>query len=705
MDHTLSKKRLVHDMYFKTSIKYFVFIGVYLLYAMCHGEQWTPSEMLGVKSFKDIQLSPDNQSVLFVMTEIFKEGEQEEYRSRIYRKAVSDQKPPQAVTQVDSSATKPKWSPDGKWIAFLSNRSGVATLYLINPQGGEAFAAFSSKKDVQTFSWSPDSSKIAFVMGDEKRWGKGHHPKSTPYVYGEDPTVNRLWMIEIGDVIGEPKALTPDEYHVRGVTDRTAVEDFDWSPDGKEITFAFSPSSSMDILYLESSLATVNLSSGNIEPWEKHAQYQALPRYSPDGQWVAYLANENNASDHAYTFNRRIHVRASRGGPWKQLAPTFNEGPFIFFASHLGWTSDGQNILFFEPKGTKFHLAKVPLDGSAAHDVVTGDWFFKDPSLSYDRSMLGFVGQSPNQPPEVYVASLETFKPVQISDANNKFLKFPDIQTEHISWKSDDGLNIEALLTFPLDYQMGKSYPLLLVIHGGPQAFFDETYLGSPSPYPLAAFAQKGFMILRPNPRGSCGYGKEFRWLNYNDWGGKDFDDLMAGVDMLIKNGMADPDRLGVMGWSYGGYMTARMITQTNRFKAASVGAGISNLVSLTGTTDVHRFLPDYMGSLSQNSELYHERSPVYYTANVETPCLIQHGDGDKRVPISQAYELYNGLKREGKQVTLIVYPGMDHALGSPKWMLDAMERNFAWFSDHLLFEQAHMLSEQAHESINRHGG
>jgi len=215
-------------------------------------------------------------------------------------------------------------------------------------------------------------------------------------------------------------------------------------------------------------------------------------------------------------------------------------------------------------------------------------------------------------------------------------------------------------------------------------AFFFESYVGNRYVYPLAAFAQEGVMILRPNPRGSCGYGADFRCGNYRDWGGKDYEDIMAGVDHLIAQGMADPARLGVMGWSYGGYMTGWIITQTDRFRAASMGAGVSNLVSMSGTMDLERFIPDFFGPFSKNQGLYETRSPLYHASSVNTPCLIQHGDSDSRVPVSQSYEFYRALKQEGKQVEFILYPGMSHHISDPLMVQDSMDRNLAWFKKHL---------------------
>lgn len=326
----------------------------------------------------------------------------------------------------------------------------------------------------------------------------------------------------------------------------------------------------------------------------------------------------------------------------------------------------------------------LPADGQTAIEIQTGDLFFKDPSLSPDRTMLAFVVQTPATPPEAFIAKLNDFIPIQVSSINASLLSYPITKTKIVSWLSKDGLEIEGLVTYPVNYVEGQKYPLLLVIHGGPMGFFDETFLGTPNPYPLASFAQAGFVVFRPNPRGSCGYGKNFRCANYHDWGGADFIDIMTGVDMLVDKGIVDSERLGVMGWSYGGYMTAWTITQTSRFKAASMGAGLCNLVSMNGTTELYSFLTDYLGNFPEARKLYEDRSPINFIGNVTTPCLIQHGTDDKRVPVSQAYEFYHALNRQGNDATLVLYPAMEHRLTDPKMQLEAMNRNLNWFQKYL---------------------
>ncbi len=272
----------------------------------------------------------------------------------------------------------------------------------------------------------------------------------------------------------------------------------------------------------------------------------------------------------------------------------------------------------------------------------------------------------------------------QVSNLNAPLLLYPETKTEVATWKSSDGQKIEGLLTYPTHYTPKQAYPLLVVIHGGPMAFFDESFIGTPYPYPLAAFADAGFMIFRPNPRGSTGYGRAFRCANYFDWGGMDYQDIMTGVDDLIAKGIVDPERLGIMGWSYGGFMTSWAVSQTSRFKAASMGAGLYNLISMVGTTDLSRFMGEYMGDFLDYLDNYISKSAIFYAQTIRTPCLIQHGTEDQRVSVTQAYEFYHALKRSGKEVTLLIYPGMGHRLPDPNMIRDAMKSNLDWFEKYL---------------------
>jgi dipeptidyl aminopeptidase/acylaminoacyl peptidase len=300
--------------------------------------------------------------------------------------------------------------------------------------------------------------------------------------------------------------------------------------------------------------------------------------------------------------------------------------------------------------------------------------------LNAKGTHLGFVHEEPDEAPEAYLSPVSSPAPMRVSAANTGVPRLPLGRTEAVRWKSRDGREIEGLLTYPVGFEKGKRYPLVLNIHGGPTGVFGENFIGRPGLYPIATFAARGYLVLRPNPRGSSGYGKEFRFANYNDWGGMDYLDDQAGVDWLIAQGVADPDRMAIMGWSYGGYMTSWTITQTQRYKAAVVGAGVTNLWSFNGTADIQGFIPDYFGGEQyQQPERYAKHSPVMHVAKVTTPTLVLHGEKDDRVPVSQGFEYYNALKRRGVTAKMVVYPRTPHGPQEPKFVLDIMQRHLDW--------------------------
>jgi dipeptidyl aminopeptidase/acylaminoacyl peptidase len=327
----------------------------------------------------------------------------------------------------------------------------------------------------------------------------------------------------------------------------------------------------------------------------------------------------------------------------------------------------------------------MPVDGPPTPFYEPAKGIVGPARMNASGNFIGFESESPESAPEAFCMSADGGKPVQVSRTNSELPKPTLGETKVVSWKAKDGRTIEGLLTYPVAYESGKKYPLVLNIHGGPTGVFAEAFIGKSSVYPIAAFAASGYAVLRPNPRGSSGYGKDFRFANMADWGGMDFLDDMAGVDHVISMGVADPERLGIMGWSYGGFMTSWAITQTNRFKAAAVGAGVTDLWSFTGTADIPGFLPDYFGGdATDQFENFHKHSAMTYVKNVKTPTLILHGEADLRVPTSQGYEFYNALKRENVPVKMVVYPRQPHGPYEPKFVMDIAQRNLDWMDKYV---------------------
>ena len=371
----------------------------------------------------------------------------------------------------------------------------------------------------------------------------------------------------------------------------------------------------------------------------------------------------------------RVALISRANNEVRDLPATYDEQPRL-----MGWAKDSSKIYFMEGKRTRSYIGVMPIDGPPSVFFENARGVF-NAGLNAGGTHFGMSFETTDDPVEAFVMPVGGSATMQrVSRANADIPKPALGRTEAIKWKSKDGREVEGLLTYPVGYQRGQKVPLVLNIHGGPTGVFNESFIGRASLYPIAAFASKGYAVLRPNPRGSSGYGREFRFANYNDWGGKDYEDDQSGVDKVIEMGVADPDKLAVMGWSYGGFMTSWTITQTKRFKAAVIGAPVTNLWSFTGTADIPGFIPDYFGGEPwENFDAYRTHSPITYIKNVVTPTLMLHGEADDRVPVGQGYEYYNALKRQGGIAKMVVYPRQPHGPREPKFVLDIMQRHLDW--------------------------
>jgi dipeptidyl aminopeptidase/acylaminoacyl peptidase len=426
-----------------------------------------------------------------------------------------------------------------------------------------------------------------------------------------------------------------------------------------------------------SDISVVDVASGEKQPLASTRAAESGPVYSPDGSQIAFTATTIPPT---WAQDVSVYVVSAAGGTPRALAATHDNQPNL-----LDWSADGRWIYYTETRGTVGRLSALPADGGAPRDLSSGEGVPAAVSINRSRTAVGFSWQTAEQPPEAHVSAIEPWQPRQLSRHNEALARLPMGRTELIRWKGKDGLEIEGLLTYPVGFQAGRRVPLLLVVHGGPAGVFVRSFLGNRGAYPLAVFAQNGYAILRCNIRGSGGYGAKFRHANRKDWGGMDYQDLMLGVDHAVSMGVADPDRLGVMGWSYGGFMTSWVITQTHRFKAASIGAPVTNLMSFTGTTDIPSFVPDYMGAdFWDDPEVYRKHSAMFNVKGVTTPSLIQHGERDDRVHFAQGMELYNALKRQGVPVRMIAYPRQPHGVGEPRLQRDVMQRNLDWFAQYV---------------------
>jgi len=649
---------------------------------------WTPERLIRYPMIVDLDISADGAQIVYAVREPVLTNEESKFISHLYRVPASGGEPLR-LTYGTASQAAPRWSPDGRHIAFLSDRQGgKMNIHVLRADGGEAWPLTDAEKGVQAFAWSPDGTRLAFTMvapdSAEKKAAK--KAKNDPLLWDNDHERAQLWVLPfaVGD---EPRPsaqpVTPPDRHVTG---------FDWSPDGQTLII-HDQAIPGDDHWPEARLAAVDVAErpGKAPGPEAPAMPDLaarrrdlgrvgciMPACPVRGRWAASAVGVEPVS---WAFSNRVALFPLEGGEPKTLAPTPDGTPWL-----VGWSADGASLYILENSGVSSTIYALPVDGGAPQIRVGGQGYLSLARLSRN-DVLAFVAQDLDQPNHICV-----LRPGQSSWQKVVTPIIPDWpaeavpRSEVIRWTSTDGVEIEGLLTFPLHYQEGLSYPTVVMVHGGPMGVYSRTYDAASNLYPIAGFAERGYAILRANPRGSGGYGPAFRASNKEDWGGGDYRDIMAGVDYLIARGIADPQRLGIMGWSYGGYMTSWAITQTPRFRAASVGAGVTNLISMTGTTDITGFLPDYFGGEYWDVlSVFVQHSPMLQIKGVTTPTLILHGERDRRVPLGQGLELYTAIKRQGVPVEMVIYPRQDHGPTEPRLIMDIMERNIAWFDRWLL--------------------
>jgi dipeptidyl aminopeptidase/acylaminoacyl peptidase len=634
---------------------------------------WTPEVMIKFKRVGGTDISPDGKLVAYTISTPAMDGEKSEFLTQIWV-ASADGKMNTQFTQSTKSCVNPKFSPDGSYLAFLSSRGsdGKTQVWMMPVTAGEAEVLTKAKSGVDNFSWSPDGKRIAYTMRDveTEQEEKNKKEKRDWQLIDMNFKYAHLYTIRIDkNSKGERdvKRLTKGDFHILN---------FSWSPDGKTIAFDHQENPTADV-WPTTDISTVASDSGAIKSLVAMKGLDANPLYSPDGQSIAFVSDGGEAH---WGGTDDVFLIAATGGQPRKLGETPDRQ-----ANMLKWSADGKEIFFSEADHTSNRVFALPVNGGKSRIITTGPGNFGGASFSADSKTLAFIQQMTEVAPDVFVSSLVKFAPRKLSDANKDFPKLAMGKTEIIKWKSNDGKEIEGLLTYPVNYKPGKKYPLVLNIHGGPTGVFVQSFTAAGSVYPIQAFAQQGYAVLRPNPRGGGGYGKDFRFANYNDWGFGDYNDDQSGVDKVIDMGVAHPDSLVICGWSYGGYMTSFTITKTNRFKAASVGAGVTNLMSFVGTSDIPGFLPDYFGGEYWNRmDFFMKHSAMFNIKNVVTPSQVIHGERDIRVPPSQGFEFYTAMKRLGVPTEMITYPRTPHGPQEPKFIQDIGERILGWFNKQL---------------------
>lgn len=568
----------------------------------------------------------------------------------------------------EGNDTRPRWSPDGKSVAFLSDRNGPAQIFVIDIAGGESRQLTKEPTPIRTFEWAPDGKSIAFTRLDEAtpEEEKRTKEKDDARVVGESRKHVHLYVSENGAT----RRLTRGAF---------SIFTFSWMPDGSAIVFDRAPGAGLDDLY-RTDIWSVSLRDGALKPIVARAGIDKTPVVSPDGKWIAF---GSSGGLHDWLVEHDVHVVPTGGGESRNISKSYDRTP-----DEVMWSSDSRTIWFDGPLDISAQLFRVNVDGSGFANTTNVSGVVGDADVRGERAV--FVYQSLTEPPEIFAGKR------QLTHHNDAYRNRVLGETRVIRWKNPkDGLEIEGLLTLPVGYTTGDRVPLLTFVHGGPASRFDLAFLGyHGGTYAPHVLASRGFAVLRPNPRGTGGYGLAFRRANRNDWADMPWRDIEAGIDKVIADGIADPKRLGLMGWSYGGYIAAWVLGHSDRFRAVSVGAPVVDLLSFHGTSDIRDFLPHYfdqrdtpdtvideMRHAPLSLELLRAQSPLWHLKKSTAKVLIQHGEADDRVPISQGTMLYRILDELGADVTMVTYPRSGHALREPKLKIDVMRRNVELFT------------------------
>jgi len=649
--------------------------------AVVAGTTPTIDQLLSLKSVSRPRISPDGRSVVYEVSET--DWNDNAYVSQLWLADVQSGRTIQ-LTRGKKSAEDAQWSPDGKWIAFLTEREMPSSdkkdkkdeakpdarqIWILSPGGGEAWLLTKHGAKIDSYAWSKDSKRIAFTAPvPETKAHKDRKEKYSDFVVFEgDYDQNQVWVVDVKD------GVSTDATQVTSDAKRD-VTSIDWSPDGNSIAF----SAASDPMLADrgsSDIYLVDLAHGNaVRPLVTFKGPDGNPHFSPDGRSIAFTT----ALDQPYFFYANDHIATFdiASGKIDDLSAAFDED-----ASIADWGPDG--IYFTALQKTNSHLFRLDPNTKAIVRLTPAGAFVNGLSLSRDFKSMAWTAASPTAVAEVFAGTFDA--PRKLTDMNAQLSGFTLGSVEMASWTSKDGTPIEGVLHKPANYDASKKYPLLVVIHGGPTGISRPLLNPGNRYYPVELFLARGALVLEPNYRGSAGYGEKFRALNVRNLGVGDMWDVMSGVDSLIAKGIVDPTRLGSMGWSQGGYISAFLTTNTDRFKAISVGAGISDWTTYYVNTDITPFTRQYLRATPwDDPEIYAKTSPITNIRNAKTPTLIQHGDADKRVPPPNSMELYRGLRDEGVPAKLIFYNGFGHPITKPKSNRAVLQHNLDWFNHYI---------------------
>jgi dipeptidyl aminopeptidase/acylaminoacyl peptidase len=612
-----------------------------------------PEAFLALRNFRDPQFSPDGSRLAFVVTDPLT-GEKRTQHIWLYDKASGSARQ-LSFSEKDKSESWPRWSPDGKTLAFLSNRDGEEQqIFLLRMAGGEGMPLTKGKSSVSALAWSPDGKSLAFLAPDPKTDAeeKKEKDKEDERVVDKDEKQPRLRVIDV--TTKTERAITPANWK---------IESLAWMPDGQSLILQATSKPASDLF--ADGIYVVRLRGGMDELRAPHGPIGDV-RVSPDGKTVSFAGPREDGPD-----PHDLWLMGPDGGAARNLTG----GSLDRAIEDYHWAKGGDLYLVYA-EGFRNRLSSY---SASAERKDLRDLPVNPSEFAVSSSgEIAFFGQSATAPQELWLRTANG-EARQITHLNEAMKSSGLLTPEFYKYKSFDGLEIEAALLKPAGYDGKSKLPTVILIHGGPTGNWRDS---------VDAWGQllaaRGYLVMYPNVRGSTGYGEKFLEMNRADWGGGDFKDVVAGVDDLVTKGFADPARLGIGGWSYGGYMAEWAVTQTDRFKAAVSGAGMADLISEFGTENGPAYDEWFFGTPYEHPERFLNSSPFLNMKNAKTPTLILQGEADPIDPIGQSQELYRGLKRYGVDTELVLYPREPHGFQEAKHRLDVLNRMLAWFDAHL---------------------
>ncbi len=635
-----------------------------------------------ITTVSDPQISPDGKTIVFGVSRPNLDQDRSDRELVLIDIAMGTQR---ALTYERKGAGSPRWSPTGNRLAFVAaygdGKDAKPQVFILPMTGGEARKITDAPNGIEQFAWRPNGQDIAYVTSDEpanKKEIEKHHDAfevgDNDFLATEAEQPSHLWILPAEG--GKAKRLTSGAWSLpKSAPPSSPASPISWSPDGRWLMFTRQEHPHQGDADL-TTLQILNVETGEIRKLTKHEKFESFGLFSPDGSRVAYWyprdGDPNNENE--------IFVTSTTGGDGSDATRSIDRDLL-----RVIWMPGGNSMLVGGHDGTDTSLWLQPLTG-AAKKLALGDispsWLFWVDAFVGPKGDIAFTGSTPTQPSELYYMASPTDKPRRLTDFNHEIAALALGKTERFAWKGPDGFQEDGVLFYPPDFQKDRKYPLVLIIHGGPTASSTTQFS-----FLAQLIATHGYVVFSPNYRGSDNLGNAYQRAIWNDAGEGPGSDVIAGIDALKKRSFIDASKIGVTGWSYGGYMTSWLIGHYQIWKAAVAGAPVTDMYDEYNLSDGNvsdRY--GFKGSpyVGDNLKDYRAQSPITYAAQMKTPTLIMHDTGDARVTITQSYSLYHALKDNGVPVKFIAYPVAGHFPGDPVRAMDVDRRWVEWMDQYL---------------------